>query len=74
MNLVTVIENIELERTNNRQLGHAIEARLLTLKQATTALISQLEEHRGAIDKAIEASKNEIVERDAALAALIGGE
>lgn len=81
MNLVTIIENIEIERANNKGLGEAVEARLLTLAQSNGNLLSQaqvfvaqLEEHRLQIDKALAATKQEIAERDAALAALIGGE
>lgn len=81
MNLVTIIENIEIERDNNKKLGEAVEARLLTLAQSNGNLLSQaqvfvaqLEEHRSQIDKALAATKQEIAERDAALAALIGGE
>ena len=74
MNLVTIIENIELERTNNRQLGHAIEARLLTLKQANSALLAQVQTFVLQLEVYVGATKQEIEARDAALLALIGGE
>lgn len=80
MNLVTIIENIEIERSNNRQLGNAVEARLLTLKHTTEAMISQgeafvsqLRDQKAQIEKAMLATAQEIDARDEALSALIGG-
>lgn len=79
MTLVAVLENIELERSNNRQLGSAIDARLDTLRgQADVLLsqgrvfVSQLEEIIAAIDKAKSATQQEISDRDEALANIIG--
>lgn len=79
MTLVAVLENIELERSNNRQLGNAIDARLDTLRgQADVLLsqgrvfVSQLEEIISAIDKAKSATQQEISDRDEALANIIG--
>jgi hypothetical protein len=80
VNLVTIIENVELERTNNKNLGEAIESRLQTLGMATDALLSQasafvdhLKKQQEQIANAVNVSRQEFADRDAALAALIGG-
>lgn len=81
MNLVKVIENIEIERDNNKKLAIAIEARLQTLGMATDTLLSQacafvdhLKKQQEQIANAVNVSRQEFADRDAALAALIGGE
>lgn len=79
MTLVAVLENIELERSNNAQLGVAMQARLDTLRgevdtmlAQARALAGQLQETLASIDKAKGATSQEIQDRDEALAAIIG--
>lgn len=81
MNLVTIIENVEIERSNNKNLAIAVEARLQTLGMATDTLISQasafidhLKKQQEQIANAVNVSRQEFADRDAALGALIGGE
>jgi hypothetical protein len=81
MNLVKVIENIEIERDNNKRLAIAVEARLATLKETTNALLAQamayvetLKHQTAAIQNAMDVSRQEFADRDKALAALIGGD
>lgn len=81
MNLVTIIENVEIERSNNKQLAVAVEARLQTLGMAIDTLLSQacafvdqLKKQQEQIANAVNVSRQEFADRDAALAALIGGE
>lgn len=80
MNLVTIIENVEIERSNNKALCSAIENRLMNLVAQTDAELSTLEalveqkkRMRADLDKALVAGRQEFDDRDAALAALIGG-
>lgn len=81
MNLVTIIENIELERTNNKALGEAVDARLASMQGTTELLLSQarvfveqLEQQQADIIKAVAGMRQAFADRDAALLALIGGE
>jgi hypothetical protein len=81
MNLVKVIENIEIERDNNKKLGSDFGARLVTFERQLDALLgqsktftAQLEAMYADVQKATGAVSIEIAERDKALAALIGGD
>lgn len=81
MNLVTVIENVEIERSNNKQLGEAMNARLETQEGQIDALLAQsrafseqLTKTLADIQKARATIAQEFADRDAALASLIGGE
>lgn len=79
MNLIKVIENVEIERDNNKKLGQAVEQRLMSLVAQTDAEMSTLEalfaekkRMRADLDQALVATRQEFADRDAALAALIG--
>lgn len=81
MNLVTIIENVEIERSNNKNLGLAFDSRLAQLEAQTDTEISTLEDLieqkrriKLEIATARAASRQEFTDRDSALAALIGGE
>jgi hypothetical protein len=80
MNLVTIIENIEIERSNNKQLGdsvekrlHSLQAQTLALLDAARAFVRELEHQQQAIEKALPITRQEFEDRDTALANLIGG-
>lgn len=80
MNLITIIENIEIERSNNTKLGEAVDQRLTSLKSATEAMlgqarifVEQLENQHSELIKATMSVRQEFADRDAALLALIGG-
>lgn len=74
MNLIKVIENIEIERDNNKKLGTDLGSRLLTLEGQLKSLSQQIEAMLADVQKATGAVGIEMAERDKALAALIGGD
>lgn len=74
MNLIKVIENIEIERDNNKKLGADLGSRLLTLEGQLKSLSQQIEAMLADVQKATGAVGIEMAERDKALAALIGGD
>lgn len=81
MSLVKEIENLEIERDNNRHLHDRTRQRMLTDIQEDETEIAQLEAllqnkkmRRDAKQKALTVVDQEFADRDAALAAMIGGE
>lgn len=81
MSLVKEIENLEIERDNNRNLHERTRQRMLTDIQEDETEIAQLEAllqnkkmRRDAKQKALTVVDQEFSDRDAALAAMIGGE
>lgn len=74
MSIATVIENIEIERQNNAELGRKIAAKIDTLVAANDALRAQVDAQGEALLRVRVAIDDEIVARDEALAMLIDGD
>lgn len=74
MSIATVIENIEIERQNNAELGRKIAAKFDTLIAANDALRAQVVAHGEELLRARVAIDEEIEARDKALIGLIEGD
>jgi hypothetical protein len=73
VSIANVIENIEIERQNNAELGRKIAAKIDTLVAANDALRAQVVAQGEELLRVRVAIEDEIVARDEALAMLIDG-